>query len=488
MLFSCAPILVAVAIVTTASGCVFQTPATATRADLAAAYIDFEQALAANPPAAERVRPINRAFDEASRNFFLGRFGESIRAISGLTASLRGTTSTSLELLASIKVEFDPPLLRLDRPEPLRVALLSIFPVDAAVEQESELQVVLRVPGAAPARTGSAKVTLSADTIIEAQLELDSAQLAAGRYEVELRLPNGVAQRKAVYHVVPKSLDVVRSENERRLAELPSPTAALQNALRVFRARNRLLTDAPSELNSAEFLSDPLALARELEQEIAQLAAGVAPYARRSGDYWRAFPNGAADVAMRVFAPSDLARAPETPRPLVIALHGAGGDEQMFMDGYGAGRIKRLAEEHGFLVATPLTTTFLAEAGALERLLESLGHDYVLDPARIYTLGHSLGAVAATRLAYQCGDKVAAAVGFGALRPEPTGGRIAPMLVYAAEQDLISPPARVIQAVTAEREKGAPVELRRAPDYGHTLVVGQLLPEAIEWLLARRRD
>lgn len=48
------------------------------------------------------------------------------------------------------------------------------------------------------------------------------------------------------------------------------------------------------------------------------------------------------------------------PRPLLVVLHGAGGDENMFPEAYGAGIIKRIAEKHGLLVASPRRTASAA--------------------------------------------------------------------------------------------------------------------------------
>jgi predicted esterase len=178
---------------------------------------------------------------------------------------------------------------------------------------------------------------------------------------------------------------------------------------------------------------------------------------------------------------------PDRKLPLIIAFHGAGGDEQMFLYGYGAGRIRVLAEQHGVLIATPETGGFLRSPEAFDRLLESLERDYAIDPDRIYVLGHSLGAAAAGLLARTRANRIAAAATIAGGIGTPTAGPLAPTLVIAAELDRITGgPDRVRQAVAAAREKGLPIEYRLHPNYGHTLIVGQVLPEVFDWLLARR--
>ena len=61
----------------------------------------------------------------------------------------------------------------------------------------------------------------------------------------------------------------------------------------------------------------------------------------------------AADV-VRVQVPRDMKKGQSV--PLVLALHGAGGSENMFFDGYGDGKVARLCAERGWLLAAPTGT------------------------------------------------------------------------------------------------------------------------------------
>lgn len=181
------------------------------------------------------------------------------------------------------------------------------------------------------------------------------------------------------------------------------------------------------------------------------------------------------------------------PIPLVVALHGAGGNEHMFLEGYGAGLLRRLADQRGFALLSPFTNTVMRAPALLDRLLDSLIATHRLDPGRVYLLGHSLGAITAWRLATSRADRVAAVVCIagpcGGAPPDTTARwrTVPPALVLAGSLDPIAAPARLEQAALAAQNAGVPVEMRVIPDVGHTLIVGEVLPDAIDWLLARRR-
>ncbi|HEX9167025.1 MAG TPA: hypothetical protein VF862_14025 [Gemmatimonadales bacterium] len=180
------------------------------------------------------------------------------------------------------------------------------------------------------------------------------------------------------------------------------------------------------------------------------------------------------------------------PLPLVIALHGAGADERAFLEAYGAGRLRELAEERGFLLITAFTNAWMRHpAEAFDQAVDSAAARHAIDRSRIYVLGHSLGAGATWSTARVRGDRIAAiaclAGGCGA--PPATGATLAPVpptLLYAGELDPLATPARLETAVARGRDAGYEIEFRVRPAAGHTLMVGQVLDEVVDWLLARK--
>lgn len=458
-----------------------------TRADLAASYLRLEQAYFANPPQGERVATINRGFDQATMAFFMGRNAEAIRAIDTLTESLAADARpVAQRAISSLKVTPEPAVWRLNEEESRQLRVQSIY--DWEPDSLGELRCEIRLLGADGKSVATSPLTISLGPklLIDASITLsdESSKLEPGRYPIEL----GVAGKPGIIaghvNIVSSSLDAQREANAARIADIKPGSPEIEKALSRCRARNQLLTDKPSVVNSAQFMADMHQLSGAVGAEIAALAAGENPYHRRPGDTWRVFTHGKREIPLRVHAPK--ASAGEAPLPLLVVLHGMGGDENMFFEAYGAGIIKRLSEEQGVLVASPLTYTFGSDIRTLEALVDDLASDYPIDRDRVYVLGHSMGAGATASLARGHASTIAAAccIAGGSLSPAPS---TPPVLVVIPELDGVVPPARVRASAQRAASAGVPVQVREMPGLGHTLAVGIALPDAVNWLLKHRR-
>lgn len=454
-----------------------------TRADLAAAYLRFDAAISEVEVEPERMAELNKTFDESTLAFFRGEYRETIRRINALTLSLMSAgEEKAVEAAMALRVSMIPRVYVIGN-DPPHATLSALCDAEGLGEYEMELR--LRTPSGdsplawpfVPNEFGHAQ---GVDMIGASELE-------PGRYEVGIAAYGDFIPAGSM-SIVRESLDAVHERNAARLAEIDVEDE-LEQAHAAVRARNALLTDTPSDERTIEFLVDPVELVDNVNAEIEALERGEDPFDGRTGDYWRVVESPEETVPMRVYLPESAAGV--DPLPLVIAFHGAGGDENHFMEAYGAGILKDLADEHKFLAVTPLTYTFRgANTANLFRLIvETLAENYPVDPDRIYILGHSMGGGVVTRLAIAMPEAIAAAVplaGFGGF-PDDTE-QIPPTLVIAAEHDPLANPVRLKTLADEAIAAGLPVTYKVYANQGHTVVVGESLPHAIDWLLGHRPD
>jgi len=179
--------------------------------------------------------------------------------------------------------------------------------------------------------------------------------------------------------------------------------------------------------------------------------------------------------------------------PVIVALHGAGGNEHMFLEAYGAGRLAELADSLGFVVISPFTPALGQAPGGLAGLLDAAEAEFPVDRSRVYLLGHSMGAGVAWNLVRRDPGVAQGVVclagpcGGGAPRTGGEGpGGWPPLLVVGGALDPIAPPARLEAAAAEGRASGVGVEVRIQANQGHTLLVGAVLDEVVRWLLEPR--
>lgn len=467
------------------AGCPFSAPAEVTRGDLAATYIQFEGVYRSQPPADNLKPEFNRLFDQATFAFFGGNRAEAVRQINELIGRLLGSDARRLsaETAAALKLAVDPPVALADG-RAVRARIASMYAVDATPGKSVELLLRVRSGDGRITHEQPLKITFDLLPLVDLwiPLHVDTAKWAPGAYEVFL---TGGARESAAFrwNIVARSPETLRSQNSRRLRALSFDDPTLKQALAACKARNNLLTDDPDPDESIQLLSNLTTLARDVESELQALEAGQNPYARRAGNYWRVVTAGDVDVPLRVYAPAAAALPDAAPLPLLIALHGAGGDENLFFEGYGAGELIRLAAQRNLIVLAPRTDLLIRQPDLIEPILSVAQAEYPVDSKRIYLLGHSLGGVTASLLASQQPQRYAAAVCIcGVNRLSPTAP-LPPLRVYAAELDPISAPQRIEQSVAGVDA----VTFTRVPGRGHTLVVPEVLPEALDWLLSRKR-
>ncbi len=106
------------------------------------------------------------------------------------------------------------------------------------------------------------------------------------------------------------------------------------------------------------------------------------------GSRWLTIPVQSHRVPCRIQIPDDIESGP---RPLVVAVHGMGGSENLFFEAHGVGLGPRLAAERGWIFVAPGGLGVLGsgpEIGDIVTVLQSL---LPVDEERIFLIGHSLG-------------------------------------------------------------------------------------------------
>lgn len=506
-----------------------QTPSV-TRADLVPAYRAVDQAYAAvlPPPGPERAA-INRAFDRATLRFFSGDLAATQRAILDVRQMLARTPldtmarRTPLQRYAVQVAPFAWPAIA-ERPssaprtaaDSARLAARRRAQATAAQRRTDSLSITIRPLAVDTARRDSIEVRLeivprSGGPSVSRTLRWPAAQrspvplalapwelrtLLPGRYHVRLIATTpGVADSSlaADFAIVPVALDAVRGQFERDFAMLAPAPDSVRWTRALFAERLALVNPTPTDDETAVRLQDPNVVVTQLRTELDALIAQRNPYANRAGDFWwRLTAPSAVAGAPPATMPVRISAAPAvatsaTPVPLVIALHGAGIDENGFADGYGDGRLLREAATRGMLVATPSTIAVQRAPALLDTLIATLARSYPVDRSRIYLIGHSMGAGATTALVQRAGHPFAAAVAIAGGGPVASATGVPPMRFIGAALDPVIPAARVKQAAEGARAAGVRAEYLEVPDVGHTMVVTHVLGEVLDWLLTQRR-
>ncbi len=459
----------------------------ADRADLARVYLEFEQQLAARPPVGARLSRVQRRFDSAAAQFFGGRLGPAIVTIRGLNWELAHEEIPGRTITAHFGLQPVPSeTIVFDRTAEIVLRLVRLAGTDVASEPAEYVFLVRDL------ETGASR-RFAADETGRATFQpeelLGDAETSQARFSVKVAFDNGVTSSGRTVHLLSVPPRVQRQALSRRLDLAAEAELVPHEIIEQCRRRLRKLTATPNPMSSAELLAEPATVAVALESEVRSIERGEDPYHRRTGTYWSPLQIGGSEWPLTIHAPSTVADD-DAPRPLVIALHGAGGDEFMFMRAYGAGVITELADEFDFLVAAPLTYPLTGDLSYLDALLEVMKKRYPVDANRIYLVGHSLGAVTSVAILNarpELPAAVACIAGAGRFTFEDPE-RHPPTLVYGARYDRIITPESLAAATERAQALGLPVFYDEWERLGHVLVVNAVIRDAIEWLLQHARS
>jgi len=217
-----------------------------------------------------------------------------------------------------------------------------------------------------------------------------------------------------------------------------------------------------------------LRLLQLAEQLTAGWEAGQSGWRAAPGDYWMATLHRERKVAFRLYVPKQF--QPNRPIPLVVALHGAGGNEHLFFEGYGLGIVLQEAEKRGWAVIAPRAEMGLAHiGGALEAAQKLLP----IDPARVYLMGHSMGGAHSFAAIAQFPDRFrAVAIFAGAGQPTQVPADL-PILMTVGEQEIsmlktnIENAYRRLQGLNLKT-----LDYKKYDGCDHLMIVREAMPDA----------
>lgn len=232
--------------------------------------------------------------------------------------------------------------------------------------------------------------------------------------------------------------------------------------------------------------------AARLLAEAEALGAAVAAKERfygpqRTGQFWLTLPTGTTKTPVRLFVP-EAAKAGKRV-PLVVALHGAGGSENLFFDAYGFGLIARLAKERGWMIVAPRAGWLFDGPPPVSAIVDELAALYPVDQKQVYVVGHSMGAAHAIEVVQQSPGRYAAVAplgGGGSVRL-PAAFKALPVFIGCGSEDFLIGGAKAL-AKALEQAGATKVTYREFPAVEHIVIVQEALPEVFKFFAESVRD
>jgi poly(3-hydroxybutyrate) depolymerase len=486
-----------------------------TQVDIASAQARYNALKASAKPEGDLRRDIDAIDKAVAEAMRLGNVGEAMRLLAKGRARLSGQPWTDvIDYANSVALRADR--LFVDSSIPYTVRIEQIYAPSIALSAALTAHVTLHRPARAGATGPEARGALVKDfgTIVGLPrdlraspfpFDLNLAGLTDGRYVVEVEILHSevlIALRGLMIEVR-KGLDA-------RLANLEAGLARVKSDLaEAFGVDVRYPADFIRKVNQGLVEGGDFDVGRELaaaEEVLGSLLRARDPFARRTGDFKRHyfFADAGEIMPYHLYVPSGYTG--RKPLPLIIALHGRGGDEDLFFT-TALKALPTLAEERGYLIAAPLgyrvdgrygggTTgdpavrrkRALSEADVMN-VLDLVRKQYRVDDDRIYLLGHSMGAAGAWHLGEKFPDRWAALACFsGAGTPEAEARmKEIPQLVVHGDADA-GVPVSAARAMVAEMKRlGVVHKYIEVRGGDHSSVVEPNLAAALDFFDRHRR-
>ncbi|MDX2042381.1 MAG: alpha/beta fold hydrolase [Acidobacteriota bacterium] len=221
-------------------------------------------------------------------------------------------------------------------------------------------------------------------------------------------------------------------------------------------------------------------LLAETEAAVTVIKTGKKFYGqKKTGQFWLNLAITEATAPVRLLAPATAAKG--QPLPLVIAMHGAGGSENLFFDGYGRGAIAGLCEKRGWLLVAPRGSSGFTPVRAAE-IIEAIDSLYPVDRKQVFVVGHSMGAAQAVTSAQATPERfaaVAALGGGGNVRKDAKIQSI-PFFIGIGTEDFALTNARKLETALKSAEVKT-FKMNEYTDIEHLVIVQVALPDVFKF-------
>jgi predicted esterase len=431
---------------------------------------------------------------EANQANSAGKYGEAMRAMFHGQAVMRNVPWTpAYEFAASLQARADHAM---DEPgKAVTVTLSSLYGSPSASKLTGSVVFVSAKKEAAAEKSLNVSLAVS-PAALPFPVRVSIPDVPAGDYAIELRLTAEgdvpAAARGAFVKTVPVHIESLTGAAEKLRTRLTKAGKKDGSALPSAEYAMVLYDRADSgELNPTRIdFRDEFARASALLDGI---EAGKDPFAGKHGDLHKAYRSSVDNTLQpyRLLVPEVYKG--DKPTPLVVALHGMGGDENSMFDAYN-GALKPAAERLGMLVVCPKgrDTASMYRGSAEQDVMDVLAEvrrDYNVDAARIYLMGHSMGGYGTWSVAMNHPDV------FAALGPISGGGNTAGMekikhiseYVVHGDNDATVPVAQSRMMVEAGKKAGANIVYVEIPGGSHGSVVAPQFAPMLEFFTKQKK-
>jgi predicted esterase len=445
------------------------------RFDLGQRLIQLEGAWSACPDAAARARALP-VVKLAVPHLFAGRMAEAAAALDRARLLLETAQPTAADTWAASLLLHSERRLIDPAAGPLAVRVASAY---SAGEPPAGVTVRLGLV-AADGSTRYADTVVPFAAPIDISLAIDKApegdhtlraEVAIGE-KVRATYSAGVSVVPRLAHRIDRLTGAVWGFDAK--ATEAKTLASSYALLRALAHRIAPETNYPA----ARLLAETEALAKAV-------TAGERFYGpKQTGQFWLTLAN--ANTAVRLFIPEQANQG--KPLPVVVALHGAGGSENMFFDAYGCGLIARLAKDRGWMVVAPRSGWLFDAAPPVGSIVDELANLYPVDRQRIFVVGHSMGAMQAVTLAEQGSTRLAAiAVLAGGSSAKPEALRDLPVFIGCGGEDFLLGGSKRL-AESLKKAKATLTTYKEYPGIEHLLIVQEALPDVFKFFASARPE